>query len=623
MHGGYVGQVLRVDLTAGRTWSEELNREWARLFIGGKGLGARYLWEHTRPGGDPLGPANPLIIATGPLTGTPALGSSAYFLAKSPLTGAYLDSGVRGYLGAALKGAGYDVVVVTGRSASPVWLLVDEAGARLEDASELWGRDSHETDAALRQRLGGSRVHVATIGPAGENRVRYACVTSDLYRQAGRGGAGAVMGSKNLKAVVVDGRAGRPVPLAEPERFLELVWDLVKTVRENAEPLRTYGTMWLMEPMNDFQILPVRNFTAGTFPEIDRVGGRALVDRMKVKDLGCYGCSLSCSNLVRFQAPGRGRFELEGPEYESAALLGPNCGLGDLPGIAYLNLVCDRLGLDTMSTGGVLAYLMELKGRGLLDGPLAGVVPDWGDVEGMLSLIDAIAHRRGVGDLLAEGVRRVAADIGGRAADCALHVKGMEMPGYDPRGAVGMGLSYAVSDRGACHLRAWTIYEEVMGDLDPYSSEGKAALVAARQNRKAVMDSLGICEQMGLLPVFSDLFTAATGWAVEEVFNPVYAKLLEDYRVDGAPGGAGDRTVTLARLYNYREGFGRGDDTLPERFFTEDLPDGGGRIDRGEFERMLDEFYAIRGWDAGGRPRPEQLAAIGLGDLDTGSGSHD
>lgn len=612
MRAGYMGKLMEIDLDTGRAEPREIDEKILRQFLGGRGLGAKLLFDSAPDGVDPLSPENPLVFATGPLTGTAAFGSSGSFCTVSPLTGAFLDSGVRGHFSAAVKLSGFDALVIRGKSKKPVYVFIENGKAEVRDATGLWGKDAFETVEAITGELPGQHVHVAAIGPAGENLVRFACISADKWRQAGRGGAGAVMGSKNLKAIAA--RAQGQIPVSNPKALLEDVKALVRLIHENAEPLRSQGTLWLVDPMNDFGMLPTRNFRSGVFELASNLNASYMERKAKVRNAACYGCALCCSNLTRSAHPKFGPITIEGPEYETVALLGSNCNVGSFEDVAYLNSLCDRLGLDTMSSGAVCSFLMELLERGILSESDVGYPLAWGDAEGIARLLEDIAYRRGIGNLLAEGSRRASLEIGGEAPRFAMHVKGMELPGYDPRGAMGMALAYATSDRGACHLRAWTIYEEVMGDLDRYSPVGKAALVAARQNRKMVMDSLGICEQLGLMPIFGQILSHLTGWKVDLIYNATYPKLLEDFSIEGE-AGVGDRAYTLTRLFNVKRGLSRANDTLPPRFFEEPLqggPTDGRKVNRGDFEKMLSEFYSIRGWDEEGRPTPEKLRQLEL-----------
>ncbi len=609
----YAGKILRIDLTSGEIGTSGLDPDDQKGFLGSRGLAAKMLYDHAPDQVGPFDAENPFCFAVGPLTGTPAFGPNGYFTTVSPLTNGYMDSGIKGHLPANLKLAGYDGFIITGKAENPVYLFIDNDHAELRDAGEVWGKDSLETDRLVKEDLQRSDVHVAAIGPAGENRVRYACISADLYRQAGRGGGGAVMGSKNLKAIAV--RGDGVVPIAHPEEFLDLVRKLHASIRENAEPLRSFGTLWLVDAMNDYRLLPTRNFQIGQIAHPERLNGEYAKTRANKKDRGCYSCSLLCANLISVKGPDGKLFELEGPEYESLVLLGPNCGLESFERIAYLNHLCDRLGIDTISAGGVLSFLMELHERGIITpSDINGVTPAWGDGEAMAQILEAVAFRKGAGDVLAEGSLRAAKAIGKESLGYAMQVKGMELPAYDPRGAVGMALAYATSDRGGCHLRSWSIYEEVMGDLDQYGYEGKAALVAARQSRKVVIDSLGVCEQMGLLPIYADLYAAATGFGASTLYNDRHEALLEDFTIEGGPpvGGA---IYTLTRAFNVKRGFGRKDDALPARFFKEPLKTLGDDvppIKEDVFEKMMDEFYALRGWDENGVPTKETLEKYGL-----------
>lgn len=611
---GYAGKIVRVDLTTGKIETDRLSVAFAKTFLGGKGFGGRILYDEVPPKTDPFAPENRIIIATGPLTGTGAFAPKCSFVTKSPLTGGWLDCTLGGFVGPELKFAGYDVLVISGRAPEPVYLDIRDKRVELKKAGHLWGKTTHEVENAIKADIGDLKARVASIGPAGENLVRFACVTGDLYRQAGRGGIGAVFGSKNLKAIAV--RGSGKVEIANRDDFFKHARDLNKALRESGETMTTYGTMWLVDPMNDYGMLPTRNFQQAVFEQARKINGDKLIKTLKIKDMGCHGCTLRCSNFVEVKRSEFGTFQLEGPEYETTCLLGSNCGVDDLKAVAYLNLLCDQLGIDTMSAGNVLAFVMECVQRKVLTKTdLDGVALKWGDYKGMITLLRKIASREGIGDLLAEGVARISRKIGKKTWPFAMHVKGMEMPGYDPRGALGMGLAYATADRGACHLRAWTIYEEVMGNLDRFSPEGKPMLVFARMHRKTVMDALGICEMMGLMPLFASLLSDVTGWRVRPLYNRVYSELLEDFVIDDGDVGVGERIYNLARAFNIREGFGRKDDRLPLRFFKESVPKGplkGHPNKVKDFDRMLTEFYELNGWDRHGVPRKEKLLELGL-----------
>lgn len=611
---GYAGRILRVDLTTGRIEKEDLDEGFAKRFLGGKGFGTKILYDEFSPQSDAFSSENLIVISNGPLTGTGAFAPKCNLATKSPLTGGWLDCTLGGFIGSELKFVGYDIVIISGKSPEPVYLWINGEKPELRRATHLWGKDCHETERAIKQEVGLPRARVASIGPAGEKLVRYACVTGDLYRQAGRGGIGAVWGSKNLKALAVKGSGKTAV--ADRSNFDKHVRELNKILKEQGEPLATYGTMWLVDPINDYGMLPTRNFQEAVFEGAKKITGERLVKTIKARDAACYKCALHCANICSVKEGEFGPFEVEGPEYETACLLGSNCGVDKLEAVAYLNLLCDRLGMDTISTGGVLAFAMECYQRGIITtNDTDGLALDWGNYQSMVELVKRIAARKGMGHLLAEGSVRAAEQLGKGATELAMHVKGMEMPGYEPRGAVGMGLAYATADRGACHLRAWTIYEEVMGEMDRFSPEGKPMLVAARMRRKAIMDSLGICEVMGLLPIFATLLADATGWKVDARYNSVFEKLLEDFVIDDGEIGVGERITNLARCFNVREGFGRREDALPGRFLRDYVPAGpvkGHRIEARDFERMLNEYYSLCGWNEDGIPTREKLSGLGL-----------
>ena len=611
---GYAGKILRVDLTSGKVEKETLDEDFAKKFLGGKGFGGKILYEDVPPGTDPLSPENRVIISNGPLTGTGAFAPKCSFVTKSPLTGGWLDCMLGGFVGPELKFAGYDVLVVSGKAPEPVYLHIDDEEVALRKASHLWGKSTHEAEINIKKELEDPKVKVASIGPAGENLVRFACITGDLYRQAGRGGVGAVFGSKNLKALAI--RGSGKIELANKDEFIKHTRELNKALKESGETMTTYGTMWLVDPMNDYGMLPTRNFQQAVFAGAKKINGDRLVKTLKTKDVGCHACTLRCSNFLDVKRSEFGPFQIEGPEYETTCLMGSNCGVDDLKAIAYLNLLCDQLGIDTMSTGNILAYLMECVQKKIITKKdLDGIDLKWGNYKAMVELVKKISSRDGIGDLLSEGVAKVARKIGKGTSSFAMHVKGLEIPGYDPRGALGMGLAYATADRGACHLRAWTIYEEVMGSMDRFSPEGKPMLVFARMHRKIIMDSLGICEMMGLMPLFASLLSDATGWEVKPLYNRVHEKLLEDFVIDGGGVGVGERIYNLARAFNVREGFGKKDDKLPLRFFKESVPEGplkGHPIKIRDFNKMLKEYYELNGWDGNGVPTKEKLVELGL-----------
>ncbi len=602
---GYMGRVLIVDLAKRDHRVEPLDPDLARDFLGGRGLGARLLWSFARPGCDPLGEGNPLIIMTGPVTGTPVPNASKFVVVtRSPLTGAFLDSYASGALAVELKFAGYDALVITARASSPCYLWIEDDRVCFRDADRLWGSDTFDTEDEIRRQTH-PEAGVITIGPAGENLARFASINSDYFRQAGRGGAGAVMGAKRLKAVAVRGTSG--IPIHDSATLLRRVKADTERARASkvATARRRFGTPLTLNITNAAGMLPTRNFTEGVFPEARGTIDGEAVERAVVASRGCYGCISHCSKVTRTR-----EVTVEGPEYETLGLLGSNLGITDLSFVAEANLRCDALGLDTMSAGVVLGFAMECVARGLLSDGEVGHALRFGETAGVIPLLEDIARRRGFGDVLAEGVRRAAETVGKGSSRFAMHVKGMELPAYDPRAAFGAALTYAVTPRGACHRRAWPPAREVLGDVPPYTTDGKASIVKELYDENTILHCLLVCDfPSKFVPLtvadYADYLGLVTGRDVRA------ADLLT----------LAERVETLIRLYNLREGFGRADDTLPERLFADSQDDGparGQRIPRDGFERMLTDYYGLRGWSDEGRPTAVTLERLGLGDLAEG-----
>ena len=601
MVGGYVGKILRVDLSSGKVSSEDLNAEWARIFIGGKGLGAKYLYEEAKPGVDPLSPDNVLILMTGPLTGTTAPCAPKYAIyTKSPLTNAFLDSYMGGYLGAELKFAGFDGVIIKDKAEKPVYLWITDGKAELRDAKKLWGLDIHETEKQIREDLKDKDVKVAAIGPAGENLVRIACITVDLYRHAGRGGGGAVMGSKNLKAITVRGHQGVSVP--DIEEFIELSKEITKNDVLTEENIwaKTDGTPGFLQMVQEGGILPTRNFQMGVYEHANDIDSDA-VKKIFVRRRACYGCPLGCGNLTHVKEGPFAGTVVEGPEFETLAMAGANCYIKSLEAIAHFNLLCDKLGLDTISTGDAVAFAMECYEKGIITKEdTGGLDLSFGNVEAYVEMPKLIAFRKALGDILAEGVKRAALKLGKGSERFTAEVKGLEYPGYEPRGSIGMALAYATSDRGACHLRAWPAASEVFGDVDPFTAEGKAQMVIDDQNLYCAKWSLVVCDFYAIgYENIARLASAATGWKLS----------VDDMKI------IGERIWNLIRLFNVREGLTRKDDTLPYRISNDPLKGGkadGHVVKPEDFHKMLDEYYKLRGWDSEGRPSKEKLRELDL-----------
>jgi aldehyde:ferredoxin oxidoreductase len=616
MNGGYRGQLLRVDLTKMNCNPEKLKEDWVRDFVGGKGLGVRYLYDLIPAGTDPYSPENPVIFMTGPLTGTVASTMSRIALVtKSPLTGTMSDSYSGSYFPAELKHAGFDGIIITGKASAPTYLFAEDGHAELRNAKDLWGKDVFETtDEIVRRSSGASTAKgdvpkVACIGPAGENRVRFAAVAFDKKHFAGRGGTGAVMGSKNLKAVAVRGtKHARSLDINATPQFLEVVRKSIKRdIRENpdAEAMIKFGTPVVVDLSNNAGLLPTRNFQTGVFPDADKINSDALVNQLLVKHTTtCFSCSIGCRNVTKIKDGEFAGLEGEGPEYETLALGGSNLAIGDIRVIMKFNDECSRMGIDTISAGNVIGWAMELYERGLITKTdTQGLDLSFGNGATVVALPEIIATRKGIGDLLAEGVARAAQRVGKGSERYAMHSKGQEYPAYDPRGSFGMALAYATADRGADHNRAWPVAYEAFGKLDPFTCMGKAELVVKDQIRTSVKWSMCSCDFIPIdLPIIAELLNAATGQKYTE----------EDVRKIGR------RIWTLTRLFNTREGFSRQHDGIPPRIYLDPLPDGNpkGRVlPKEEYETMLTEYYKLWGWDAQGKPTLAAVEELGLTNL--------
>ena len=601
MPGAYNGVILDIDLTHERIEEKKLNESIAKLFIGGKGLGTYYLIKELRPKADPLGPDNIFILATGPLTGTLAPSSGRWaVVTKSPLTEIYLDSQVGGFFGAYLKHVGYDLVLIRGKANFPVYIYIDKEHVEIEDASNLWGSGCFETEKILKEKYG-KDVSVGSIGPAGEKMVKFATITFDRGRQAGRGGTGAVWGSKNLKAIVIK-KAKAKIEYAYPEKFREAVKKAINKI--NSHPFipirKLYGTPTWVDRISLAGLLPTRNFQNGSFENVDKICATTMRLKIVNRDMACFGCPVSCWKYSKVKDGKYAGTEVIGPEYETIALMGSNCGINSIEAIAYANALADDLGLDTISTGVVIAWAMECYEKGIIGKEdTENLELTFGNEKVWIEIIRKIAYREGLGDTLAEGVWRASKKIGKGSENLAPHVKGMEIPGYDPRGSFGMALAYSTSDRGACHQRAWTVKIETYGMLGPrFSYKNRAKIVKEIQDERAVCFSLVLCDFMPLNPPdFVEMLNNATG------FNYTIDEYLK----------VGERIWNLARLFSIREkGISRKDDYLPPRFYEEILPSTGYYISKEEFNKMLDEYYKLRGWNENGIPTKEKLKELQL-----------
>lgn len=600
---GWTGKVLRVNLADGTIRKEQLRTRDAEAYIGARGLGSKYWVDEVKdPMVDAMGPKNNLLFVTGPLTGTMATSAGRYeVVCKAPLTGTLAASNSGGYFGPELKYAGYDMIVFEGKSPKPVYLYIYNDTAELRDAAALWGKNTHETtDAILAETDPDAKV--ACIGPAGEKGVLFAAVINDKHRAAGRSGVGAVMGSKNLKAVAVRGTKG--VRVADTAAFLATVRAAREKLAANpvtSAGLPAYGTNVLVNILNQAGGLPTRNFQTGHFEEADDISGETLSATLLVAKKGCAGCTSACGRVSKTTGTYAGSGE--GPEYESAWSFGAACGISDLSAVTKANFLCNELGIDTITMGSTIACAMELFEKGLVTEADTGMDLSFGNAASMVEMVKKTAAREGFGDRLAQGSWRLASEAG--HPELSMTTKKQEMPAYDPRALQGMGLEYATSNRGGCHVRGYLTSPEILGlpqKLDPDSIEEKPAWLKAFQDLTASFDSSGVC-----------LFTTfAIGG--EELAAQMAAATGVPYTADDIMK-AGERIWNLERLFNLAAGYTKASDTLPPRLLNEPIPTGPAKGKVSRLPEMLPGYYAVRGWDESGVPTDEKLQELGLSRL--------
>jgi aldehyde:ferredoxin oxidoreductase len=606
---GYNGKMLRVNLTTKTITNETLSEEVCRKYLGGAGFVAYFLYKELKPGIDPLGPENKLVFALGPITGMVLPGAARNSIgAKSPLSKGIAKAESGGFWMAELKRAGYDGIIVEGKSDKPVYLWVHDGEASIRDASHLWGKETAETEAAIRAELGDEHIHLAMIGPAGEKMVRYACIMEGCHDAAGRGGVGAVMGSKNLKAIAARGHNLPGVVDA----------DKIKEVRQQLNhpfPISMFGTggpdMLHGEQTGD---LPVRNFRDSAFPEVAQIHGGVLKDTIRIGMEGCFACPIRCKKVVKLEAPYKIEPAYGGPEYETLASLGSNCGVGDLQAICKGNERCNAYSLDTISTGAVISFAMECYENGLITKKdTGGLELKFGSAEAMLKAIDLLAKREGIGDLLAEGTARMAQKLGKGSEAYAMNTKGLEFGMHEPRIGPFLATSYFVSPTGADHCHAEPDgmmanpfifgqfhthgWQNALGpnDLTP----AKVAIFKMLECYNIIKDSVAVCHFPGLsFEQMSQLVNGAVGWdtGVPELLR------------------IGERIITTMRLFNMREGMSEADDAMPERFYgpTTDGALAKLKVDPKAYERMRKYYYTIMGWDSRGVPLPEKVEELGI-----------
>jgi aldehyde:ferredoxin oxidoreductase len=590
---GWCGKILDVDLRAQTSRTYPLDMEMARLFVGGRGLGARLLWDLVGPEVEPLSPENVLIFTVGPLTATGYQTSNRFSVStKSPLTGTVLDANSGGFWGMQFKKAGYDVMIVRGKAESPVWIEIKNEAVTFHDASQLWGMRVF----AVTEHLGQNNNHrnVLCIGPAGENLSCMAAIMNDRERALARGGPGAVMGSKNLKAIVVEGKQ-RP-DIEDQDRFKFMLYETRKLLAASpltSQALPEFGTVVLMNIMNNIGALATRNHQQTQFEGAEAISGEELTDNYLVKNSSCWACPIGCTRISRTE-----KVEGEGPEFESTWAFGAQCGIDDLPAIIEANSLCNDLGLDTISVGSTIACAMELSEKGYLDSDLR-----FGRADLLARCVEDIAYRRDLGAEMADGSLRLATKFG--HPELSMSVKGLEMPAYDPRGMQGQGLLYATSNRGGCHMRGNMVGPEVLGLpklIDRFQVQGKASFVTLHQNISAAIDSLVLCK-------FTNMGVA------EEYFARMLSAVTGVSYATGDMIRVGERVWNLERLYNLREGFARRDDTLPPRLLNEAPADGPSKGWVVQLEPMLKEYYRGRGWDENGVPTHKKLSELEIANL--------
>lgn len=601
---GWTGKILRIDLSNRTQKIEDLDIETAKMFMGGHGVATKILMDEMDPRVDPLSPDNKLIFSIGPLTGTSApLGSRYMVTTKSPLTGLLGFGNSGGFFGPAMRNAGYDHIIIEGKSEGPVYLLISDENIQFKDAGHIWGRNTHDTEDIIREetKKSGKRTRIACIGPAGENQALIAAIMNDKHRAAARCGIGAVMGSKNLKAVAVTGK--RKEDVADSKALSSLSKTLMRNIKEDpgVEGFTEFGTSGVVNLLNEMGVLPTRNFQRSSFEKAMQVSGEELKEKYLQKNKACFGCPVACGRGTRVTDAGY-EGEGEGPEYETVALLGSNLGNGNLAAVTKANYICNQLGIDTISAGGSIACAMEMYEKGYLTkDDTGGIALEFGDGDLVVKLVEMIGSRTGFGDMLADGGFRLAEKYG--HLECFMGIHKMEIPGYEPRGAKGMGITYLTSPIGPSHCRGYTIPFEIMktaGDLDPIEERGKGMLSKSVQDMTCAWDATGLCLfatlALGLEDVIP-LLMASTGISFD---------FFQFLRI-------GERIFNLQRLFNLKAGLRIEDEKLPDRFYKEPLPDGPNAGAVLDLQREMGIYYHLRGWDKNHLPYRGKLNFLGLG----------
>ena len=610
MTGGYAGKILRVNLSNGKTSRKPLNLSLAKSLIGCLGIASKLMLEELSPEVEPFDPRNKLILATGPLTGSTApAANKSIMISRSPLTNIWGEAIFSANCGIELKRAGYDMLIVEGKAEKPVYLWISDDSVEVRDASGIWGMETFPACNAIKRDLGETNAAAICIGPAGEKLVRVSSIISDNGRAAGRCGLGAVMGSKNLKAIVAKG-SGK-IDVAHPDMVSKLREKIVETVKIKLKAFSEYGTSRGVEAFEEMGNLPIRNWTKGRFPEAEKISGFRMAETILVDRKACFACPIGCGRYIKISEGPYAPLEGYGPEYETIAAFGSLCMNDNLESIAKANDLCNRLGLDTISVGATIAFAMECYEKGIIDkNDTGGIELVWGNHEAIIKMVELIGRREGFGAILGEGSKRAAEKMGKGAERYAMHVKGLELPMHNPYRFKEMGLQYAVSERGACHLRGFSmlpargiLFPElgINKRLDGFTIEGKAHLVKIMQDACRVVDALGICKFIAFfggipLTLLAELYVAVTGW------ETTLKELMK----------AGERIWMLQRAFNVRMGVKREDDTLPRRFLEEPMVEGAARGQTVDLEPMLKEYYVERGLDEEGKPKKEKLEELNL-----------
>ena len=598
-YNGMKGKLLRVNLTTEESKVEVIDSKLWETFIGGRGLGAYYLTKEVSPNVGPLSPENKLIFMNGPLAGTLIPGNNKICVTfKSPLTNTYSNSLCGGHWGPELKFAGYDGLIIEGKAKNPVYISIKNDKIEFKSAEKLWGKLIPESESLLRKELGDDKtIQIALIGPAGEKLVNYACITAGLYREFGRGGAGAVMGSKNLKGIAITGSTD--VNVANPEEVFQLGKELIRDLRESrgGKVRREYGTMELVERVNNAGFWITRNFTEGYFEEGYKLEGKRMREEIIIGDSSCFGCPIGCGKRTYISTKNNEKILMEGPEFETVGMLGSNCGISSWETLLKASKICDTYGFDTINAGACVSMVMEAfeTGRLTLE-DTDGIELSFGNDEALLKTLEKIGRREGLGDILAKGPAEASKIL--KIEELAMHSKGQSFPVYDPRGAKGMALTYATSPKGAHHMLATTFGAELSTGTR-FEIEGKGNLERDHQFSMAIVDSIALCSTMRAGIPLDNLLKAYT--TVTGIDHDITSFLK-----------AAERIINLERMYNINLGLDRKHDTLPKRFLEETLPSGESKGQIVELDALLDDYYNVMGWSSNGVPKEEKLKELGL-----------